>query len=146
MQGAVLRRPGNENSRIPHFLYIDEFPDFVCKDTEAIFTLYRKYKVATTITAQNLAQLEGNWPEMKYKDIIIVVYINPFYIDSCAYGISRVTQGFGNGKVCVVKLDVLSYESYGYRVFFVFYAGYHVTPIGKVRRRAVKTQFSAYYR
>ncbi len=71
MQGAVLRRPGNENSRIPHFLYIDEFPDFVCKDTEAIFTLYRKYKVATTITAQNLAQLEGNWPEMKYKDTIL---------------------------------------------------------------------------
>ena len=28
MQNAVLRRPGNENSRVPHFLYIDEFPDF----------------------------------------------------------------------------------------------------------------------
>lgn len=71
MQNAVLRRPGNENSRIPHFCYIDEFPDFICKDTEAIFTLYRKYKVATTITAQNLAQLEGNAPRMKYKDTIL---------------------------------------------------------------------------
>lgn len=71
MQNAVLRRPGNESSRIPHFLYIDEFPDFICKDTEAIFTLYRKYKVATTITAQNLAQLEGNMPNMKYKDTIL---------------------------------------------------------------------------
>ena len=27
MQNAVLRRPGIENSRIPHFLYIDEFAD-----------------------------------------------------------------------------------------------------------------------
>ena len=71
MQNAVLRRPGNENSRIPHFLYIDEFPDFICKDTEAIFTLYRKYKVATVITAQNLAQLEANAPEMKYKETIL---------------------------------------------------------------------------
>ena len=71
MQNAVLRRPGNENSRVPHFLYIDEFPDFICKDTEAIFTLYRKYKVGTTITAQNLAQLEGNSPKMKYKDTIL---------------------------------------------------------------------------
>ena len=71
MQNAVLRRPGNENSRVPHFLYIDEFPDFICKDTEAMFTLYRKYKVATVVTAQNLAQLEGNAPKMKYKDTII---------------------------------------------------------------------------
>ena len=71
MQNSVLRRIGNENSRIPNFLYIDEFPDFICKDTEAIFTLYRKYKVATVITAQNLAQLEANAPEMKYKDTIL---------------------------------------------------------------------------
>ena len=71
MQNAVLRRRGNENSRIPHFLYIDEFPDFICKDTEAIFTLYRKYKVATTITTQNLSQLEGNAPNMKYKETIL---------------------------------------------------------------------------
>ena len=71
MQNAVLRRPGNENTRIPHFLYIDEFPDFICKDTESIFTLYRKYKVATTVTAQNLAQLEGEAPRMKYKDTIL---------------------------------------------------------------------------
>lgn len=71
MQNAVLRRKGNENSRIPHFCYIDEFPDFICKDTEAIFTLYRKYRVATTISAQNLAQLEGNSPRMKYKETIL---------------------------------------------------------------------------
>ena len=71
MQNAILRRAGNENSRIPHFLYIDEFPDFICKDTEAMFTLYRKYKVGTTITAQNLAQLEGNSPRLKYKDTIL---------------------------------------------------------------------------
>ncbi len=71
MQNAVLRRPGNESSRVPHFLYIDEFPDFICKDTEAIFTLYRRYKVGTSITAQNLAQLEGNSPKMKYKDTIL---------------------------------------------------------------------------
>ena len=71
MQDAVLRREGNENSRIPNFLYIDEFPDYICKDTEAIFTLYRKYKVATVITAQNLSQLEANAPEMKYKETIL---------------------------------------------------------------------------
>ena len=57
MQNSVFRRPGGEDSRIPHFLYIDEFPDFVCKDTETIFTMYRKYKVGTTISAQSIKQL-----------------------------------------------------------------------------------------
>lgn len=80
MQNAILRRPGNENSRIPHFLYIDEFPDFICKDTEAIFTLYRKYKVATTVTAQNLSQLEGNAPNMKYKETIISNCANKIFL------------------------------------------------------------------
>ena len=55
MQNAVLRRPGNEKTRIPHYLYIDEFPDFVTKDTETIFTMYRKYCIGTTISAQSIS-------------------------------------------------------------------------------------------
>ncbi len=70
MQNAVLRRPGNETTRIPHFLYIDEFPEFFSKATEPIFTLYRKYKVGTTISSQSLAQL-GN-----YRNIITANCIN----------------------------------------------------------------------
>ena len=58
MQYSVLRRPGNENTRIPHFLYIDEFPDFLCKATEPIFTIYRKYRVGTVVSAQSLDQLK----------------------------------------------------------------------------------------
>lgn len=56
MQHSVLSRPGNEKTRIPHYLYIDEFPPFVCRATEDIFTLYRKYRVGTIISAQNLSQ------------------------------------------------------------------------------------------
>ncbi len=59
MQFSVLRRPGNENNRIPHFLYIDEFPDFICPATESIFTVYRKYRIATVVSAQNLAQIRS---------------------------------------------------------------------------------------
>ena len=58
MQNAVLRRPGTENDRIPNFTYIDEFPEFMSRSTEAIFTMYRKYKVATCISTQSLSQLE----------------------------------------------------------------------------------------
>ena len=70
MQYSVLRRPGNEKTRIPHFLYVDEFPDFICSSTESIFTLYRKYRVGTIISAQNLAQL-GEGSKSSYKDTIL---------------------------------------------------------------------------
>lgn len=60
MQHSVLSRPGNEKTRIPHFLYIDEFPPFICKATEDIFVLYRKYRVGTIISAQNLSQFGIN--------------------------------------------------------------------------------------
>ena len=60
MQYSVLTRPGTEKTRIPHFLYIDEFPPYVCRATEDIFTLYRKYRVGTIISAQNLSQFGVN--------------------------------------------------------------------------------------
>lgn len=69
MQYSVLKRPGNENSRIPHFLYIDEFSDFICGSTEALFTLYRKYRVASVVSVQSLDQL--NVEKGKYKRTIL---------------------------------------------------------------------------
>ena len=71
MQNSVLRRPGTENSRIPYFVYIDEFADFICKDTSAIFTMYRKYKVGTTISVQSLQQLETPELSVNYKNTIL---------------------------------------------------------------------------
>ena len=57
-QDAVIRRKGNEDSRVPHFLYVDEFPEYINKDMEVMFTLFRKYRCGVTIAIQNLAQLE----------------------------------------------------------------------------------------
>lgn len=57
MQQSVLSRPGVEKSRVPHFLYIDEFTPFIDKSTIDIFTLYRKYKVGSIVSCQNLAQI-----------------------------------------------------------------------------------------
>ncbi len=57
-QDAILRRKGNEDSRIPHFLYIDEFPEYLNKDMEVMFTLFRKYRCGVTVAIQNLSQLE----------------------------------------------------------------------------------------
>lgn len=57
MQQAVLARPGNDGNRISHFLYIDDFPEFLCKAIEPVFTIYRKYKVGCILSAQTLSQL-----------------------------------------------------------------------------------------
>lgn len=70
MQFCVLRRPGNEQSRLPHFLYVDEFPNYLGSATEALFTIYRKYKVGTIISAQNLSQL-GLDGKSKYRETIL---------------------------------------------------------------------------
>lgn len=70
LQHSVLSRPGNEKNRIPHFLYIDEFSSFVCEATTPIFTLYRKYRVGSIISSQNLDQFVVNGND-NYKKIIL---------------------------------------------------------------------------
>ena len=79
MQNAVLSRPGNEKSRIPHFLYIDEFPDFISKDTEAMFTMYRKYKVATTISAQSVSQFALPSDKNNFNSVVLANCGNKIY-------------------------------------------------------------------
>jgi len=60
MQRSVIKRPGSENTRIPHLLYVDDFADFICDGTLGLFTLYRKYKVGTIVAIQSLTQLDVN--------------------------------------------------------------------------------------
>ncbi len=76
MEYSVLRRPGTEKDRIPHFLYIDEFSDFVGNATDPLFTIYRKYKVSTIISVQNLAQLDGS--DKKHRETITANCSNKF--------------------------------------------------------------------
>ena len=79
LENAVLRRPGNEKSRVPHFLYVDEFPDFICKATEPIFTMFRKYKVGAIISAQNLSQLETPTSKENYRQTILANCANKIF-------------------------------------------------------------------
>lgn len=82
MQQSILSRPGNDSNRIPHFLYIDDFPAYICKATEPIYTLYRKFKVATVLDSQNLSQLKGDvYADSRgdyFKDLILSNTVNKF--------------------------------------------------------------------
>lgn len=70
-QDAVLRRPGSEDSRIPNFLFIDEFPEYINKDTEVMFTLFRKYRCGAMIAIQNLSQLEKHKGMEYYRQVVL---------------------------------------------------------------------------
>ncbi len=69
-QDAILRRKGTEDSRTPHFLYIDEFPEYITKDMEVMFTLFRKYRCGVTVAIQNLSQLEKSG-QAYYRQVVL---------------------------------------------------------------------------
>ena len=56
---ATEGRPGNEKSRIPYFLYIDDFNRYYDVCFNDIFTQFRKYHVGTIFAIPNLASLGG---------------------------------------------------------------------------------------
>lgn len=70
-QDSVLRRSGSEDSRIPNFLYIDEFPEYINKETEVMFTLFRKYRCGVIIAIQNLSQLEKKKEYAYYRQTVL---------------------------------------------------------------------------
>ena len=74
MQESVLSRPGNDGNRMPHFLYIDDFPEFLCKAIEPVFTVFRKYKVGCILSAQTLSQLGDS--KDKFRDEILANCVN----------------------------------------------------------------------
>lgn len=76
MQHSVLSRPGNDSNRLSHFLYIDDFPEFICRGVEPIFTVYRKYKVGCILTSQTLSQLNNKNINCNFKDEILANVVN----------------------------------------------------------------------
>lgn len=59
MMCAVEDRPGNEKTRIPYFLYLDDFDVYKDEGLADIFLLYRKFKVGVTLAISTLADLGG---------------------------------------------------------------------------------------
>lgn len=115
MQNAVLRRPGVESSRVPYFVYIDEFADFICKDTEAMFTMYRKYKVGNVISSQNLQQLETPTLPVNYKNTILSNCASKILTGNAAYDeLEWWSNEFGNYREwtygSTMNTDTMEYE------------------------------------
>lgn len=54
LQAAIFRRTGDENTRTPVILYIDEFQDYANSEFEAVLTKGRSYVVSATMATQTL--------------------------------------------------------------------------------------------
>lgn len=74
-QSAVFTRPGNENTRSPHFLYIDEFQTYANEGFEDMLTQGRSYRVSSNLATQNRA-LIGMGVGRKAKDFVQLVSTN----------------------------------------------------------------------
>lgn len=75
LQSAVFRRPGNENTRRPCFLYIDEFQVYSNPGFADMLTQGRSYRVASHLATQNRA-LIGMGSGKDGKDFIELVSTN----------------------------------------------------------------------
>ena len=68
---SVVRRPGNENTRVPHFYYIDEFAMLLHPKFEQMFTYYRQFRVASGVCIQSIDQVRKN-PATAYFESVLL--------------------------------------------------------------------------
>lgn len=75
LQSSVFKRSGNENTRRPHFLYIDEFQTYSNPGFADMLTQGRSYRVSSNLATQNRA-LIGMGAGREGQDFIELVSTN----------------------------------------------------------------------
>ncbi|WP_262173243.1 type IV secretory system conjugative DNA transfer family protein [Saccharococcus sp. Marseille-Q5394] len=103
LQNGTFRRPGTEDTRIPHFLIVDEYSRYINPDVEIFLSLAAEYRVAGIFATQSLGQLEiesGNLGPKAMKQAILTSCRNKI----CFGGISaqdakEFAEEFGKDKV-----------------------------------------------
>lgn len=83
-QNAVFRRPGNEFTRTPHFLYVDELPRYMNPDMERFFSIGRQYRCGLVVAMQSLKQMELA-AERGFDDIVLGMCRNRVIYGGLAY-------------------------------------------------------------
>lgn len=58
---ALKRASMDQNERVPFFLYIDEFQNYISKSIESILSEARKYRLWLVVAHQYIDQLRGEW-------------------------------------------------------------------------------------
>ena len=64
---ALKRAKIPESERVPHYLYVDEFQNYVSASFESILSEARKYKVGLVVAHQYIEQLKQEVEDLKDK-------------------------------------------------------------------------------
>lgn len=86
-QSAVFRRPGDEDTRRPHFLYIDEFQTYSTPGFGDMLTQGRSYRVASHLATQNrsLMAMGGGRDGRNFVDLVSTNARNVILYPGCSY-------------------------------------------------------------
>ncbi|XBX10688.1 TraM recognition domain-containing protein (plasmid) [Enterocloster clostridioformis] len=95
---AVLRRPGKEDSRTLHMVYIDELSFLLHPALEEFFTIFRQYRVGNFVAFQTLDQMDKSQTTK---------YLRGVLLGNCAHQIVF-------GRVSPSEMQI--YESMGGKV------------------------------
>lgn len=87
LQSAVFRRPGDEDTRRPHFLYIDEFQTYSNPGFADMLTQGRSYRVASHLAIQGRAQMAmgGGRDGKNFVDLVSTNARNIILYPGCSY-------------------------------------------------------------
>lgn len=69
LQNGAFRRPGTEQTRIPHFLLVDEISRYINPDIEIFLSIAAEFKVAGMFFGQSLGQLAVESGKYSAKEI-----------------------------------------------------------------------------
>ena len=104
-QASVFRRPGNENTRRPHYLYIDEFQVYANPGFADMLTQGRSYRVASHLATQNRA-LIGMGQGQTGKDFIELVSTNARNVIIYPAGNIQDAEYYSRQFGTIIKKDV----------------------------------------
>jgi type IV secretory pathway TraG/TraD family ATPase VirD4 len=146
LQYAVFRRPGNEFTRIPHYLYIDEFPRYLNPYFNILLEIGRSYRCAVTVALQNTNQLDldraGDYRHTVLNGIRNIVVFGGLKADDA----KRFEEEFGSVEV---EERTASYD-YRFLIPHLYPENYRVQSKHKPRFERVKIkelpQFHCIYR
>lgn len=105
---AVLRRPGNEASRLLHLYYCDELPVLLHKDMEPIFTLFRQFKVCFTCAFQTSSQFDRNDMTKYLKNVVISNCGHHIIYGNCSKDDMELYQALAGRELKFVEQETVS--------------------------------------
>ncbi len=108
---AVLRRKGNENTRIPHYYYIDEFPFLLHQRMEQCFTMFRQYCVSTCVALQTLDQLDKNESTRYMRNVLLGNTAHQIFFGRMSPTEMKLLEEMGGQYSTLMEQDTVSQQA-----------------------------------